>query len=686
MATISLGKVALKWRGNYDNTATYDAQDVVSYEGSSYICTEDGTTGEIPIEYVYSNDSPQTVTKVVTVAAATGGGTGDRFFIDGVENPVIDMVRGNTYVFDVSDSTNSGHPLVFDSAGQGYTTDVTVSGTEGTANATVTIVVPLTGDPATFTYLCSAHGASMGNSITFSSTAANTNYVEATDWDTFAQGIEHVTTDPNELIYYDGTQLVALGAGTAGQVLQVGSNGVPEWTEDTVRRGVRATAIQDSEQPGMYRRGCALMDDGSVRWWGRGENWMLGQGNQTNDRSYPIRTAFPHDAPKITYMVGQYDYMSAAIDEDGQFWSWGQNDYGHVGSGNTSNIYVPYNASANTSNSINGKTVVQYAPCRSPQNYNSSLVRCSDGTVHSTGYNGYGQLGMGDTTNRSNFNAVPLLTDITDIRRGPERYTHCLALKNDGTVYAWGYNNNGQLGNGNTTQTNIPTAINYFVTNSITIVKIGCGRNWSWAIDDDENLYTWGYNGYGNLGRNGTTTNSVTYTPAVALTGVRDAFGRGYDYDALYAIKTDGTLWATGDNTYGSLGVAADTTDRTTFQQCKRNGSSTDNMVNITKVVAGGTGSYNWTVALDTDGVAWSCGYSGNGQIGRATASSTNYWFYPVLLNKTITDIATVGTGQEGGTMFLTDDGSVYQCGYAGESQLPEDDDEYIQVPMPVLF
>lgn len=683
MATISLGKIAFSWQGAYDASTSYDAQDVVSYSGSSYICTQDGTSGQLPVSLVYANSNPATITKVVTVAQNTAA-TADVFYIDGVENPVIDLVRGNTYVFDVSDSSVAGHELAFESAGQGYTTAVTVSGTAGSANATVTIIVPLTDIP-TFSYVCSIH-AGMGNTFTFSSTASDTTYQEGTNWDVFAQGVESITTAANELIYYDGTQLVNLPAGTTNQVLQIGNSGAPEWTDDTVRRGVRAKKIQDIRMPMMYRRGCALMDDGSIRWWGRGENWMLGQGNQTNDRSYPIRVGFPHDAPAMDYVCGQYDYQSVAIDVNGGLWVWGQNDYGEVGRGNTSDTYTPYHASGNSSNSIYGKTVVEYAPMTSNQNYNSTLVRCSDGTVHAAGYNGYGQLGAGDTTNRSNFTAVPLLSDITKIARGRERYTHCLALKNDGTVYSWGYNNNGQLGHGNTTQLNIPMQINYFVTNSITIVDIGAGDHCSWAIDDAGNLYTWGYNGYGNLGRNGTTTNSITYTPDIALSGVRTCYMSGYDYNYSMAIKTDGTLWATGDNSYGCLGVAADTTDRSTFQQCKRNGDTNDNMVNINKVVIGGTGSYNFTIALDTSGVAWSVGYSGNGQIGRATSSGTNYWFYPVLLNKTITEIATVGTSSEGGTIFLTDDGSVYQCGYAGESQLPEDDDEYIQVPMPVVF
>ena len=687
MATVNLGKVSFSWKGAYDPTATYNEQDIVNYEGSSYVCTTDQTTGVTPVSNVFYNVNPQTISYVVTVAQDAGGI--DRLFIDGVQQQVLTLQRGNTYIFDVSDASNVGHLLDFNDGGVQYTgTGVTRNGTVGTANANVTFVPPLTLVTSSFEYVCANHTGE-GASITINSTASNTGYIAASNWDLFAQGVEGITTDPNDILYYDGNQLQKLSAGNVGDVLSVGNDGLPEWSAHKARTGVRVTAINDSRTM-MYRRGCALMDDGSVRWWGRGENFMLGQGSYTADRSYPVRTAFPHDAKAIKYICGQYDYQSIAIDVDGGLYVWGQNDYGDCGTGNTSDVWTPYYASGNNANSIYGKVVTDYAPMCSNQNYNSTLVLCDDGTVHAAGYNGYGQIGVGDTTNRSNFVELQLLTDannkVVQIERGNERYTHCMALREDGNVWSWGYNNNGQLGHGNTTQLNIPQRIQYFVTNNITIKKIGCGNYTSWAIDTNDNLYVWGYNGYGNLGHNGTTTNAVTYSPVLVLTDVANCYMCQADYDFTIARKTDGTLWATGDNSYGCLGVAADTTDRSSFTQCCRNGSTTDYMQNIVKVVHGGTGSYNYAIALDSDGVAWSVGYSGNGQLGRGTSDATNYFYYPVLLNKKIVDICCVGTSSEGGTCFLCDDGSMYQCGYAGESQLPEDDDEYIQTPMPVIF
>lgn len=106
--------------------------------------------------------SNTTTNYVVTVAQVDGN---NKFFIDGVEGTALTMVRGSTYVFDVSDATNTGHPFrIKEDGGAAYTTGVTVTGTEGTAGATVTFVVPQSA-PDGLRYYCSIHGDPMGNAI-----------------------------------------------------------------------------------------------------------------------------------------------------------------------------------------------------------------------------------------------------------------------------------------------------------------------------------------------------------------------------------------------------------------------------------------------------------------------------------------------------------------------------------------
>jgi len=105
------------------------------------------------------------VIRNVTVAPATSGG-GNRFYIDGVENPALTLRRGTKYTFDVSDVSNTGHPLRFkDGNGYSYLTNVIITGVQGNAGATVEITVAADA-PDSLRYYCTVHGNGMGNSIT----------------------------------------------------------------------------------------------------------------------------------------------------------------------------------------------------------------------------------------------------------------------------------------------------------------------------------------------------------------------------------------------------------------------------------------------------------------------------------------------------------------------------------------
>ena len=528
------------------------------------------------------------------------------------------------------------------------------------------------------------------NGTSYICIAACTNIVPTNTsyWNVFAQGATSIATTAGDLVYHNGSSLVRLPKGSTNQVLSIDSSGVPIWSNTGSRSNQKAIALfnNDCGYTNTYRRGGIVMEGGTLRAWGRGENYLLGSGD-TSDRSYPIVVGFPAGTASMTKFYMHHDAHSASIDSTGKLWLWGANSNGEAGTGNTTTQQVPYCASTNSSNSIYGKTVTKYAPCGGTnENSTSSLVLCSDGTVHSTGYNGYGQLGNNGTTNRSNFAVVSFGAGvvITDIVRGRNNATHCLALSSTGKVYAWGYNSSGQLGIGNTTQQNTPVQVS--ALNSVVITKIFANSEISGAIDSNGNLYTWGLNNYGQLGWNGTT--NATSPTSVALTAVSSwtILGGANDYACSYAIKTNGNVYATGYNGYGNLGVAADTTNRSSFTLCKQSDGVTA-LSNITKVVVGGTGSYDYVIALDSSGVAWSCGYSGNGQLGRGTWAGNNYWFSPVYIHRRqVVDITTVGVSSEGGTLFLLDDGQVYQTGYAGEAQLPEDDNESISIPMPVIL
>jgi alpha-tubulin suppressor-like RCC1 family protein len=179
-----------------------------------------------------------------------------------------------------------------------------------------------------------------------------------------------------------------------------------------------------------------------------------------------------------------------------------------------------------------------------------SLGLRTDGTVRAWGYNANGQVGDGTTTNRFSPVTVSSLGSVLAIS-GAGLFS--VALKPDGTVWAWGNNAYGQLGDGTTTQRNTPVK----VSGLSNVSAIAAGVYHMLALKNDGTVWAWGYNAYGQVG-NGTTTNRLT--PVQVLTGVT-AIGAG-GYHSL-AVKTDGTVRAWGDNTYGQVGDGT-TTQRNT--------------------------------------------------------------------------------------------------------------------------
>jgi alpha-tubulin suppressor-like RCC1 family protein len=224
------------------------------------------------------------------------------------------------------------------------------------------------------------------------------------------------------------------------------------------------------------------------------------------------------------------------IKEDGTLWLLGRDigSYGILGtagSGTSSPVSI-------TGGGTNWKQV----DCGSSHN---AAIK-TDGTLWSWGYNLYGQLGDGTTVNKSS----PVSTVIggTNWKQVAAGGNSTVAVKTDGTLWTWGYNLYGQLGDGTTVNKSSPVSVAGGGTNW---KQVAAGGNSTVAVKTDGTLWTWGYNLYGQLG-DGTTVNKSS--PVSTVIGGTDWKFSNIGGNSSLAIKTDGTLWTWGRNSHGQLG------------------------------------------------------------------------------------------------------------------------------------
>ncbi len=225
----------------------------------------------------------------------------------------------------------------------------------------------------------------------------------------------------------------------------------------------------------------------------------------------------------------------------GGAWGWGANSYGQLGDGSIS--FEPTSSPMQMVGLNAGVIAVAAGDAH-------SLMLKSDGTVWAAGLNLDGQLGTGNTANSDVPVQVSGLSGVIGIAAGTG---FSLALKADGTVWAWGNNSFGQLGNGTTAETHVPVQVS-----GLNGVKaISAGSNHSLALKMDGTVWAWGWNMYGQLGT-GTTSDSSVPVQVSSLGGVWAVAGGNHH---SVAITQGGLIWAWGDNSSGQLGDGT-TTER----------------------------------------------------------------------------------------------------------------------------
>ena len=181
-----------------------------------------------------------------------------------------------------------------------------------------------------------------------------------------------------------------------------------------------------------------------------------------------------------------------------------------------------------------------------------TLALKSDGTVWAWGSNSYGQFGNGITLGTIASNSTPVqVSDFSGVIAIAAGEANSLALKADGTVWAWGSNSYGQFGNGITLGTIASNSTPVQVSDFSGVIAIAAGEANSLALKADGTVWAWGSNSYGQLG-NGTTSDSSTPVQVMGLSGVIAIASGGYH---SLALKSDGTVWDWGYNIDGELGT-----------------------------------------------------------------------------------------------------------------------------------
>ncbi|MFC0039620.1 ricin-type beta-trefoil lectin domain protein [Actinomadura rayongensis] len=355
--------------------------------------------------------------------------------------------------------------------------------------------------------------------------------------------------------------------------------------------------------------------------WGDNSHGQLGDGTTT---SRPVMA--PVKGLTDVKAVSAGDGYSVALKTDGTVWAWGDNASGQLGTGNRTSSSVPVQVTG-----LSGVTGV------SASRDGHVLAALSDGRVMAWGAGTGGQLGNGTTADSTTPVAVSGISTVASgMGAVSAGYGFSTALLADGTVRSWGHNDNGELGNGTTTDSTTPVVVGG-IGNA---TQVSAGGFHTLALLADKTVKAWGLNASGQLG-SGSSGNSATPVAVSGLSGVA-AVSAGTFFST--AVKSGATLWTWGDNSSGQLGTGS-TADAATPVQAA---------TSVATVAAG----YQHVAAVFPVRSPKTWGDNASGQLGTGTTTSSttpvaprtllNVWnaCHEDLANRPVTLLTPLGGGQ----------------------------------------
>lgn len=363
--------------------------------------------------------------------------------------------------------------------------------------------------------------------------------------------------------------------------------------------------------------------------------------------------------PALTIAASAFNNSQSLAVVNGFLMSAGDNNWGQLGDGtNTASSFPEFVVDYQDYQMDDVKKV--------SSGYGFNLILTEDGRVWSVGCADNGKLGIGETEHTNKVypvrgkNGNGFLRDFVDISAG---YKHGIAVKKDGSLWAWGHNSVGQLGDDSKVSTNVPVRVKGangedWMKN---VVSAYANASTSMALKSDGSVYMWGNNDKGQLG-DGTKTNRKTPVQ------VKGENGQGYIGNikqiataegCSLALSTDGTVWSWGDNQNGRLGDGTTNNRYYPAKVLKADGSVLDHIESISV-------GYYFCAAVDEQGAVWTWGRNDYGQLGHGDTEDS-YYADPVYEEGKVGrlyGVTAISCGRNYMLMSRGADGSILASGY----------------------